>query len=208
MSIGFDIADVFTEIGTQFNIKVASVEADVTGGYLDFEMNRQVTKPFIREVFLECFFAYDTLVEAGDVIEFQDGTGRRFMVMNKTQENFENEAILYEGVLYKCNVSGELSRPSGEVFDSNYRQTTAWESIRTEAFALLSDRLFGTDLEQDEPVGQFNIESQLLYLPHSYGVQQLDRYSPRSGEYYKVETIATRRFDQVDVCYLAEDTRP
>ncbi len=208
MSIGFDIADVFTEIGTQFNIKQASGETDVAGGYLDFEMNRQVTKPFIREVFLECFFAYDTLVNAGDVIEFQDGTDRRFMVMNKTQENFENESILYEGVLYKCNVSGELLRASGEVFDSNYVQTTNWDPIRTEAYACLSDRLFGTSLEQDEDIGQFNIESQLLYLPHSYGIQPLDRYSPRSGEYYKIETIATRRFDNVDVCYLVEDTRP
>jgi len=208
MSIGFDIADVFTEIGTRFNIKQDSGEVDVVGGYLDFEMNRQVTKPFVREFFLECFFAYDTTVNAGDVIEFQDETSRRFMVMNKTQENFENESILHEGVLYLCNVSGELLRPSGEVFDTNYVQTTTWNPIRTEAYAFLSDRLFGTSLEQDEEVGQFKIESQLLYLPHSYGTQPLDRYSPSSGEYYKIETIATRRFDNVDVCYLAEDTRP
>lgn len=208
MSIGLDIKLVLEEIGTAFNIKTPSGEADTTGGYLDYEMNRQVTKPFIREFFLESVFPYDTDVITGDVIELQDGTVRRFMIMNKTVENLEGEGLAHEAVMYLCNVSGELLRPSGEVFDSHtYRRDTAWEEVQTESYALLTDRLFGTDLLQDEELGQIGIEAQVLYIPHRVGARPLDRYQPTSGEYYKIELVAERRFPGVDVCYLAEDTR-
>ncbi len=209
MSIGLDIKLVLQEIGTPFNIKTPSGEADVTGGYLDYEMNRQVTKPFIREFFLESVFPYDTDVITGDVIELQDGTSRRFLVMNKTVENLEGTGLAHEAVLYMCNVSGELLRPSGEFIFSpqTYQRSTAWEPIQTESYALLTDRLFGTDLLQDDELGQIGIEAQVLYIPHRVGARPLDRYQPTSGEYYKIEVIAERRFPGVDVCYLAEDTR-
>lgn len=203
MSIGLDIKQVLIEIGTSFTIKRTT--GDVAGGYLDYEMNRQVTKPFIREFFLEATLSYDTAVIPGDIIELSDG--RRYLVMNLSPENFENESIVNESVLYMANVSGELLRASGETFDVNYRRGTTWESVSTDCYALLTNRLFGTDLQQDEELGQIGIESQILYIPSSVGVQSLDRYSPRSGEYYKVEQVVERYFPAVDVCYLAEDTR-
>jgi hypothetical protein len=203
MSISLDIKLVLEEIGTSFVIKRDS--GDVTAGYLDYEMNRQVTKPFIREFFLEATFQHDSPAVAGDIIEFSDG--RRFLVMNDTPENFEDELISREVVLYGANVSGELLRASGEDFDSNYQRNTTWTTVKSPCYALLTERLFGTDLVQDEELAQIGIESQVLYLPRSIGVQALDRYQPASGEYYKVETVHTRYFTAIDVCYLAEDTR-
>ena len=203
MSISLDIKLVLQEIGTSFVIKRDS--GDVAGGYLDYEMNRQVTKPFIREFFIEGTFPHDTAAVAGDVIQFSDG--RRYLVMNDSPELFENETISREVVLYMANVSGELLRPSGEAFDSNYRRGTDWQTVKSMCYASLTARLFGTDLQQDEELGQIGIQSQELYLPSSIGVQALDRYQPQSGEYYKVEQVVTRYFPAVDVCYLAEDTR-
>lgn len=203
MSISLDIKLVLEEIGTSFSIKTGSGE--VAAGYLDYEMNRQVTKPFIREFFLEATFQHDSPARAGDVIEFSDG--RRFLVMNDSPENFENEMISREVVLYGANVSGELLRASGEDFDSNYQRTTSWQTVKSDCFALLTERLFGTDLQQDEELAQIGIESQVLYLPSSLGARALDRYQADSGEYYKIETVHTRYFPAVDVCYLAEDTR-
>jgi len=203
MSISLDIKLVLQEIGTSFVIKRDS--GDVAGGYLDYEMNRQVTKPFIREFFIEATFPYDTVAVAGDVIQFSDG--RRYLVMNDSPENFENEIISREVVLYMANVSGELLRPSTVDFDSNYRMTPTWQTVKSMCYATLTARLFGTDLQQDMELGQIGIQSQELYLPSSIGVQALDRYRPQSGEYYKVEQVVTRYFPSVDVCYLAEDTR-
>jgi len=203
MSISLDIKLVLQEIGTSFNVKRDS--GDVSGGYLDYEMNRQVTKPFIREFFIEATFQHDSVAANGDVIEFSDG--RRYLVMNDSPENFENELISRETVLYMCNVSGELLRASGEVWDTNYRRGTSWEAVHSSCYAVLTSRLFGTDLQQDEELAQIGIESQVLYLPSSLGARSLDRYQPASGEYYKVEQVIHRYFPAVDVCYLAEDTR-
>ena len=206
--VGLDIKDVLEEIGTSFTYLVRPDSGELGTQYLDYEMNRQVTKPFIREYFLEAMFPYDTDAVGGDVIKFLDG--RIFMIMNITDENLFNESLGKEAVLYKCNVSGELRRASGEAsWDTtySYQRSTVWESIAIPAYGLLSEKLFGTDLEQDADFGQISLEAQILYLPNSYGAKVLDRYSPKSGEYYKIQAIRTREFDSVDVCHVVEDTR-
>jgi hypothetical protein len=207
MTIGIDIEQVLEEIGTAYSVLRAN-SGEFDAEYLDYEMNRQVTKPFIREHFLEVIFPYNTIVVGGDVVQF-NVDNRKFLVMNITPENFENTCIGKEGVLYKCNVSGEVLRPSGEVWDTQtYHKTPAWETIKTNAFGVITEKLFGTDLAQDEPIGQIGIYANELYIPHSFGVQELDRYVAQSGEYWKIQSIETRKFDGVDICQLVEDTRP
>ena len=90
---------------------------DVTGEYCDVEPNSQVTKPFVREFFLEASLVFDTEVVPGDVVQFDDG--RKLLVMNSTPAQFRNEVITNEAVLYKCNVSGELWRSSGEAWNAD-----------------------------------------------------------------------------------------
>jgi len=58
MTIGPDIKEAIVEVGTRFVIERDS--GDITGEYLNFKSNAQVTKPFIREFFLEAEFCYDT----------------------------------------------------------------------------------------------------------------------------------------------------
>ena len=135
MTIGPDIKEVLSEVGTAFTIKRDS--GDITGEYLDFTPNTQVTKPFIREFFLEVMLSYDTELVAGDIVEL-NVPATPFMLMNFTPDMFENEVIKYDGVIYKCNVSGELLRFSGEANwpDSTYHKLEHLITVKSNCYAL------------------------------------------------------------------------
>lgn len=205
MSIGPDLKEVVQDVGQAMTIVRDS--GNVTGEYLDYEPNSQVTKPFIREFFLEAMLAYDTAAVVGDVLKFNT-TDKYFLLMNKTPQMFENEVIAYDAVLYKCNVSGELSRPSGEVWpDATYHKTAIFTAVSSDCYGLQTEPLFGHSLESDEELGLIGLEKHELYLPSSIGTEVLDRYEPYSGEYYQVESVKKRRYEGVDVIELGEDTR-
>lgn len=208
VGLATDITEVFEEVGIGYDI-VSSGEEIRSGEFLDAESNSQVTKPFIREFFLEVSFSADTLLIDGDILQFRfsgDVYGDRYMVMNKTADVFENELIKYDGVLYRCNVSGELLRPSGETRDADYHKVNVWQPLQSEAYALQTEPLFGGELEEVE-LGTIGIEKHEMYIPSIYGVQELDRYITTSGEVYRIESIKKRRYKGVDVVVLGEDTR-
>lgn len=206
MGIGDDLKTVLSEVGSAFTI--IRDAGNVSGEYLDSEVNRQVTKPFIREFFTEATLAYDTDAVAGDVIEI-DILEKQYLVMNKTPEMFEDAINTQECVLYKCNVSGELLRFSGEgwLIDTTYQHNQQWDTEKSTAYGLLTEKLFGSDLTQDEELGQIGVEAHELYLPSSYGATALDRYEYSSGEFLKIEVVEKRKFDNIDICHIAEDTR-
>jgi hypothetical protein len=205
MTIGPDIKEILSDIGTTFTIKRDS--GDVDGGYLDITPNTQVTKPFIREFFLEIELAYDTSIQAGEILEL-DVPGTIHMLANKTADVFENEIISYQGVTYQINVSGELLRPSGEAdWDSEYKRPETFIPVRDPCYALLTTPVHGGELETDEPIGLLDMERLEMYILSTYGIQELDRYQPVSGEYYRVEAVKTRRYPGIDVVLLGEDTR-
>ena len=212
MSLGSDIKEVYTEIGTAFLIVTESGES--AGGYLDFELKAQDTKPFIRSSFLKAFFAYDTTVTPGTIIKFTQ-TDEPYLVVNIDPVIFENDVYEYEGVLYKCNVSGEIYYPSGEAgwSTSTYQKEEQFALRKSTVYGLIAENLIDSRLEQDESIGQVSTTDQVLYLPSSSNVQVMDRYVLYSGEsdaeYYKIEVIEKRRFghDKVYTCRLAEDTR-
>lgn len=205
MGIGIDLREVLDEVGV--GITILRSGGSVSGEYIDIEPNSQVTKPFIREYFLEATFPDDTSGIVGDIVEFNP-TRTRYLLMNKSPAIFENSIYGYDAVLYKCNVSGQLVRPSGEVWPSQtYHKTMEWEVIESECFGLQTEPLFGHDLETEEEIGLLGIERHELYVPSSVGIQVHDRFEPVSGEFYRVETFRKRRFSNVDIVELAEDTR-
>jgi len=171
-----------------------------------YDLNAQVTKPFIREFFLDAYFPYDTLAETGDVVQF-DPDGRTFMVMNKTPDMLRNEPMEYGVVLYAANTSGEVWYSSGEAYNSQYHKVPVWLKRSVEAYALITEVLFGYGLESDEEIGYLGINKNELYIPHSYGIQPMDRFFINSGEYYMVTSVRTRRFPGVDVCEITTDNR-
>lgn len=207
MSIGEDLKAVFEEVGINFLIVGESGTTD--GGYLEYELNRQVTKPFIREFFINAVFPYDTDVRSGNIVRFGEGVANRdYIVMNQTPDAFEGVTTSWESVLYKANVSGEILRQSGEAFDSHTAtRKPVWETVRSNAYALLTEDLYGNALDADQEFILMGIEKNELFIPAGHKIKEQDRYVASSGEYYLVETVDKRRFDGVDVCKVRLDQR-
>lgn len=151
---------------------------------------------------------YETSIQPGEVLEL-DTSGDKFLLMNFTPSFFENEVAYYDGVIYKCNVSGELFRPSGEEDwnDSTYRREETFEPVESDCHALLVPPEFGGEIDTEEEIGILEMDRQALYIPSSAGIQVLDRYEASSGEYYRVEAVKRRRYPAVDLAIVGEDTR-
>lgn len=198
-----DIKEMIESVGVSYTV----VDGEGSSGYLRHKLNRQVTKPFIQEFFIETLLPYDADIVVGSVVELTL-FDNNYLLVNKNATAQENELIGYEGVLYKCNVSGELQRPSGEVRDpQTYRNIPTWETVKTICYGLQTESLYGHDLESDRELGSVGLEKHELYVPSSVGIKVLDRYVPFSGEFYRVETIKKRRYSGIDVAELGEDTR-
>ncbi len=211
MTIGPDLKEAITEIGVSiflYKDNGDNTDTIISGEHVLYKANSQATKPFIREFFLEAETTYDTQSRAGDVIRFVS-TGNKYMLMNATPVLFEDEVIKNDVVLYKCNVSGEILRLSGEsTWDrTTMRKNPQWQQIRTNAYALQTEGIYGNSDLPEAPLGAVPEIKHELYIPNSYGIKELDRYQATSGEYYRVEAVFHRRFDSVDVAVLQEDTR-
>jgi len=198
-----DLADDIKEVIADVGISVTAVAGTVTGEYIYGKINKQVTKPFIREFFMEAWLAADTSIVAGDVLELSDG--RKFMVMNKTPSMFENAIYRYDSVIYKCNVTATLKRPTETRV--NYTTEVDFSTIQENVYALITESLYGNELDTDEQLALLGISSQDCYVPSSVGVERLDRFWISETEYYQVEVVKKRRFDGVDLIVLGEDTR-
>lgn len=206
MSIGADICDVLSEVGSAYTIVRSG--GNISGEYATYDLTSQATKPITLEHFRRGMLAYNTSVVAGDVIEFTTSS-ERFLIANKLPLLFQNEVAEYESIFYKCNVSsGELFRPSGERWDPNtYHKETQWESIKSDCDAMQVAALYGNDLETDQELALVGLQKDEVYLPDSVGARVMDRWQPASGEYYMVSTIESRRFPGLDVLIIEEDTR-
>jgi hypothetical protein len=206
MSIGPDIKEALEDVGISYTILLPIPIA--TPEKLVSKLNSQASKPFLREFFLEATLAYDTKVTPGAVIQTTT-PAIPYLIMNKTPNIFEDEIIEYKSVLYKTNVSGEILRISGESsWNSQYQKDPVFQIIRSNAYALQTEILAGSGIHSESEMGVVTTDRQDLYVPSYYGIKELDRYQPVSGEeYYLVKSVKTRIFDNVDVCELITDNR-
>lgn len=209
MSIGPDISEVLDEVGIA--IIIEDIDGNqTTGEYTYTKSNSQVTKPFIREFFLEGWLVYNTSANAGDYLIF-NVSDEKYIVMNKSPQIFENEVIKYDVVLYKTNEIVDIVRPVQEESDRSsqtYQLETSWDLVKSDIDVLITTSLFGHDLNDDLALGQINIEKHEMYVPSSLGIQPLDRVCISSSDYFLVESVKPRRYANVDVLALIEDTRP
>ncbi|MFZ3044701.1 MAG: hypothetical protein WA151_02205 [Desulfatirhabdiaceae bacterium] len=201
MTLGVDIKEVIEEIGEP--ITILRSPTNITGEHVKSTVNAQVTKPFIREFFMEAWLSYDTQVVSGDWVQFADG--RVFIVMNKTANLFESEVMRYNAVLYKTNVVATIQRQS--VVTTDYSAVVTWGTVKANANVLITEALYGNSLDADEDGGQFSMSENDLYIPASVGIQPNDRVFISATEYYKVEAVRYRRFDNVHLATIGEDTR-
>lgn len=203
-----DIKEVYTELGSIASI--ANRTPVITGERVIYEINAQATKPFIREHHLDATFPYDTLMEAGDVL-FVENMQKYYMAMNKTADMFADGIVEWSVVLYLCNLptTACFLRPI-EIRDPvSYDIVAGWQVFAPPpVYGLLTDRIYGTNLEQGEIVGQTPLWRVDCYLPKWYGLKPLDRVFVSSNEYYKVESVEYYNYPGVAVALMVEDTRP
>jgi hypothetical protein len=204
MSIGVDLKEAIATVGVTIRI----VESSSPSEYIRFKPNKQVTKPFIREYFLETMMSYDTAIVSGDIIEV-GVTGHRYIMMNKTPDLFENEVMRYGGVAYKTNVNGSLQRPEYSR-SANLQKMETFVTIpgAITVDALMVEALYGHSLDTDETLGELGLEKHELYIPHKFGAKVKDRFYIDEDHYYRVITVKTHRYDDVDVLEIDVDTRP
>jgi hypothetical protein len=192
---------VLEEVGVP--ITILRDGGDITGEYADVELNQQVTKPFIREFFLQGTFSYDTAVVAGDTINLPDG--RNLLVMNRTPELFEGIIMSFDCVLYKANVVGSIYRPVESRV--NYQTVTTWQLIKADVPALITEALYGNELDTDEILGKLGLSEDDMYIPGDLDLQVLDRFEVSATEYYRIEVIKSRRFEATNLVVIGEDNR-
>lgn len=207
MTLGADTRQLLSEVGTAFTILRDS--GNIEGEFLDYELNAQITKPFIRETFLDTELQDNTQVIVGDVVQF-DTSSDKYLVMNKSPEMWENVIVKHPSVLYKVNASGELTRPVEADWEpQTYHKTINWQMVKDGCCVLMTEALFGHELVSDEDIGQFGLEQHEIYIPKSVGAMVNDRYQPVSGEdmYVRLESKKSHRYVGVDVFTCGEDNR-
>ena len=206
MSIGPDIKEVIAELGDSFYVLQSG--SFVTGGKCFTEMNTQSSKPFVREHHLDAVFSYDSTLQSGDVI-YITVYGAVFLVMNMTPENFEDQKVENYSIIYKCNLNGNSKVLRPVETKLGYRSVVSWQTVAENFYGLITNRIYGSEIDQESIVGQAEVWRLALYLPKTIDIQPLDRFVV-SGitEYYKVETIESYYFPGVKVILLTEDTRP
>jgi len=206
MSIGPDIKEVIEELGDTFTVLQSG--SFVAGGKCFTEMNTQSSKPFVREHHLDAVFSYDSTLESGDVI-YISVYDAYFLVMNITPENFEDQKVENNSIIYKCNLNGSSKVLRPVETKVGYQSVVSWQTIEENFYGLITNRIYGSEIDQESIVGQAEVWRLALYLSKDIDIRPLDRFVV-SGvtEYYKVETIESYYFPGVNVILLTEDTRP
>ena len=206
MSIGADIKQVFTEVGTFVQVE----DSDVSE-YIDYDFNVQVGNPFLREHLRVGSFSHDTSIKAGDVL-YIPKNGERLLVVNFIPEMFENEIVAVNTTLYKCNVHFKCYREktiegSGSLRDQANR-TMAW-SLVGEGYAAFTASLRGniSEISEYQTFGDFLIKKDTLFYSDKIEIRPKDRVLFSEMEYYEVGNVDARRFNQCSVCMLNEDSR-
>ena len=128
------------------------------------------------------------------------------MCVNNTPDLFENEVIRYLAVLYKTNVLIDLLRPQNTTV--GYDTTLDFAERYSAQKALIYAPVFGNKGEIDDNMGFVSDEKEELYIPDGYGVVVGDRIKIHdSTEQYLVSAVIPRRYPDISVLELSEDTR-
>lgn len=202
MSLGLDLKSAIEETGLSFGhyrdgVLLSSQE------FIWLKSNSQVTKPFIREFFLEGNVAYDLDVRSGDVFLLSD-TSTRYLIVHSTPDSFENTVYRHSVVLYKANALVSIVRPFQSRDSNSYLAKTHYSIVASGIYVTLTSPLYGHELNEDSPVGSVPTEIHEMYVPSSYGVKETDIVKVGSDSFL-VKAVKKRRYEGVDVLELRED---
>ena len=202
MSLGLDLKSAIEETGLLFSLHRDGVLQSATN-YVWLKSNAQVTKPFIREFFLEGQVAYDLDIKSGDVVTIT-GTGVQYLVAHSTPDSFENEIYRHSLVLYKANEPVSVVRSYQDRNEDTYLAETHYTIVAEDIYVCVTSPLFGNELNEDSETGPIPSEILEMYIPSSYGVLPKDTVR-LDGAFYLVESVKKKRYEGLDVLELSLD---
>jgi len=200
--IGPDIAEVINELATLVNV-IKHDGSDTVQEHLDYEVKIQANSPFLTQYMLDCTLPYNTTAVPGDIIQFvDDSTYHLLVVLNPTR--FENSIVTKEGILYKCNYSGDLKRKSTSR-DSDYVETVTWPILESSEPVLLTGMVDYTEMKSEE-YGKYSVDQFNLHISGDCNPRVGDRFTIGSNN-WEIKGIAPDRLNNVSICRVSQDTR-
>ena len=200
--IGPDIAEVLDELGTL--VTILRSPSNVTER-ITYDVNGQASNPFMREHSLAFSANYETVIQSGDLLQFEDLT---YLVCNKTPDMFENDIVEYAGVMLKCNV-GPFSivylttTPNSDTFVL----TSTWTVRKASCYGLIYRSSRSAVLNDEATLGKDTTFLLECFVPASYGAQKQDRVYISSTEYYRIQDIEKYAYPGIHILQLVEDDR-
>lgn len=212
MSIGADIKEVFDELGSPVHVyKYANGETYEEYVDTTFEVNH--VYPWTSHYIVKAFLAYDTRVEAGDLITFMDepASPQRFLVTAMQSELFEAQVVTKESVLYKCNAVAQIKRRT-EARNADYELQVLWPTVNSGEYGFFTGQLESYHTSEEGNTVSL-LDRNLLYISDHIDLRIEDRCVIKdsmdevSGEVYEVELIETHRLPNIKICRLVDDSR-
>ena len=201
--IGQDIKEVLQELTTPF-VMTKIDGSTVVGEYLDYEMYFEQSTEFIRQYAYSGTFQYDTLIEQGDLITFDN---KNFLMMNVKKTLFENEVVDYSNFFIEANTFGRFSR-AGEVRDpSTLKLGIVWAVVQNNVYGTMVVNAPNTEILGSTEVIK---DRYTLFVQGFSTIQPGDRWYPDITdltEYYLVKSIDKYRFTGLLTIKLTEDSR-
>ena len=173
------------------------------GSYALLAGSVQLTKPFQIETFQEVKFQTDSGIAAGDLVR-RNRDNQYYLCTSVNKEGIFNISEYLQGVLYKCNISGEVQR---------FRLTRTYntEAPSMNWYTPSSGIVWGiintfNQINHDSEIGDITTAKVNLWLQSSIDVQPKDRFVS-SGEKWIINTVDAHSFPGVKFIEVDVDTR-
>lgn len=205
MSTASSIKKALQKVGLSYTIERSG--GNISGEYLIYDTSILSSRIFVKEHAIDSMMAYDTQALPGDVLLFS--TNQHYLVAHKNPEVLLNTVIFYDAALLKCNINnGKILRMSGETWGTNYRKVPVFAEVKTSLRGICTEATISdpTDL-MEEKYGNIFTDKLHLYLASGEDLRALDRFEPRSGEYFKVEAVREWVYPGIQIAELSEDKR-
>lgn len=206
MSTASSIKKALRQVGVAYSFDRSGVT--ISGEFLSYDTSILSSRIFVKEHAIDAMMAHDTLVAPGDILHFSTGT--YYLLAHKNPEVLIDSVIYYDASLLKCNFDqGKILRPSGEnAWNNNYRKITSFQTIKSDLKGICTEANLTapTDLNEEE---YGNIITGKLHLYYSSGedIRVFDRIEPKSGEFYRIESIRDWTYPGIVIAELGNDTR-
>lgn len=204
MGIGGDISEVFKDVGTKVTV-TKHADGAVVSEYIDTELAMDSSSPFAVQFTRSCTLSFNTKINAGDIVVFDDGS--QYLLIAKNQDRFENDIVVWEGILYVCNVHVTIKkRKIGR--DADLKMKTQWDVVTESEPVLLTGQVAGKDTVSRD-YGEFmSGVGMTLHISANVQINTGDTcFVDETGERFKIGGIEPRRLANILMVGLDVDTR-